>query len=80
MIALVALGADPRDAKPTRCIVIDVALHGKHGIRRLFAFLDTGAQANFLSQKVAIEEGLQADSTFMGVIAADGHLIAVYGQ
>jgi hypothetical protein len=80
MVASMALGASSKDAKPTQCMYIDVALHGEHGICKLFALLDTGAQGNFLSQKVAIEEGLRADSTSMGAMAVDGHSIAVYGR
>jgi hypothetical protein len=49
MIASVALGVDLDNVKPTQCMVVDVALHGKHGIRTLHALLDTGAQGNFLS-------------------------------
>ena len=63
MIASVALGVDPKDAKPTQCMVVKVALHGTHGIRTLYALLDTGAQGNFLSQSVAVEEGFRAKSS-----------------
>jgi hypothetical protein len=43
MIVLVALGVDLDNVKPTQCIVVDVALHSKHGIRTLYALLDIGA-------------------------------------
>ena len=80
MIASVALGVDPKDAQPTQCMVVKVALHGTHGIRTLHALLDTGAQGNFLSQSVAVEEGFRANSSSKGAVAADGHPIVVYGQ
>lgn len=80
MIASVALGKKLEDAKPTQCMLIDVELCGTHGKRKLFALLDTGAQGNFLSQRVAIEEGLQADPTSIGAMSSDGHSIVVYGK
>jgi hypothetical protein len=61
-------------------MVVNVALHKKHSIRRLHALLDTGAQGNFLSQSVAIEEGFQANSTSAGAVAVDGHSIVVYSK
>lgn len=80
MIASVALGADPKNAKSSQCMLIDVELRFKHGIRRLNALLDTGAQGNFLSQRIVAEEGLKADPMTVGAIAADGHAITVYGR
>jgi hypothetical protein len=80
MIALVALGVDLKDVKLTQCIVVDVALHGKHGIRRLHALLNTGAQGNFLSQSVAIKKGFRANSTSAGAVAVDGYSIVVYSK
>jgi hypothetical protein len=80
MIASVALGVDLKDAKPTQCIVVEVALHGTHGIRMLTALLDTGAQANFLSQSVAIEEDFRANSSLIGAMTVDGHSITVYNK
>jgi hypothetical protein len=43
MIVLVALGVNLDNMKPTQCIVVDIALHGKYSIRTLHALLDTGA-------------------------------------
>ena len=80
MIGSAALGVDPEYAKPAQCMIVKVALHGKHGIRMLYALLDIRAQGNFLSQSVAIEEGLRANLSSMGAMAVDGHSIAVYGK
>jgi hypothetical protein len=78
MIASVALGADSEDARLTQYMVIDVELRSQHDTRRLYALLDSGAQANFLSQKVAVEEDFRADSTSIGAMAVDGRSILVY--
>jgi hypothetical protein len=80
MVASVTLGVDPKNAKPTQCMLIDVELRLKHGIRKLHALLNTDAQGNFLSQRVAAEEGLRADPTTVGAVATDGHMITVYGR
>jgi len=46
----------------------------------LFALVDTGAQENFLSQKIVLEEGLQATPTRMSAETVDGHRISIYGE
>ena len=61
-------------------MIINIILCSKHDVCRLYIFLNTGAQASFLSQKVIIKEDFWADSVFMGTIAVDNHLIAVYSQ
>jgi hypothetical protein len=43
MIMLVVLGVNLKDAKPTKCMIINVALHGKYDIHILYALLNMGA-------------------------------------
>ena len=61
-------------------MIINIILCSKYDIYRLYVLLNTGAQASFLSQKIVIKEDFWADPTFMGAIAVDNHLIAVYSQ
>ena len=42
--------------------------------------LDSGAQENFISQRVAVEEGLQMSSSPNKAFAVDGHEVRVYGE
>ena len=58
-----ALGKDPKEAKPTQRLVAEVALLVPRGTRMVTALIDTGAQENFLSQHLVVEEGLQAEQT-----------------
>jgi hypothetical protein len=51
-----------------------------HGTRTLTALVDSGAMENFLSQRVIVEEGLQAHATSMGAYSVDGHDIRIYGR
>jgi hypothetical protein len=44
------------------------------------ALIDTGAQENFISQRVIAEEGMKPEPTSMGAHTIDGHRIAVYGR
>ena len=61
-------------------MVINITLCSKYGIYRLYALLNMSTQASFLLQKIIIEEGFWADSVFMGAMAVDNYLIAVYSQ
>lgn len=80
MMASVALGKDPKEAKPTNSLVTQVVLRLPQGNRMVNALVDSGAHENFLSQKFAIEAGLQADPTTMGAYTIDGHRVAIYGR
>lgn len=75
-----ALGKDPKEAKPTQRLVAEVALRVPRGTRMVTALIDTGAQENFLSQHLVVEEGLQAEQTSIGAHTVDGHHITVYGR
>ena len=80
MSASVALGKQTADVSYTQCIVIDIELCVANGPRPVRALLDTGAQANFLSQTLAIEEGLRGNQASTMAQAVDGHAVTVYGQ
>ena len=80
MIAAVALGKDPRKATQTQSLVTEVTLRLSHGNRVVTALVDCGAQENFLSQKIVVEESLTAQPTTIGAYTIDGHRIAVYGR
>ena len=80
MIASVALSIDPKDVRLSQCMIINIVLCSKHDVYRLYTLLNTDAQASFLSQKIAIKEGFQADPASMGTMAVNSHLIAVYSQ
>ena len=61
-------------------MIIDIILCDKHDIYRLYALLNTDAQASFLSQKIIIKKDFWADSASIGTITVNNHLITVYSQ
>ena len=59
---------------------IELTIRGRGSDRTLVALVDTGAQSNFLSQKVVKEEGLNAVPSTQGIIGVDGRPLSVYGK
>jgi hypothetical protein len=80
MIAAVALGKDPSRAKQTQSLTTQLILRLPHANRMVTALVDCGAHDNFLSQKLVVEEGLQAIPTSTGAHTIDGHRITIYGR
>ena len=56
MITSVALRIDSKNVRLSQCIIINIVLCSKHDVYRLYTLLNIGAQASFLSQKIAIKE------------------------
>jgi RNase H-like domain found in reverse transcriptase/Reverse transcriptase (RNA-dependent DNA polymerase)/Integrase zinc binding domain/Chromo (CHRromatin Organisation MOdifier) domain len=79
-VASVALGVDPERARQSVCMLVNIELSINGGSRRLSALLDSGAEGNFLSQKVCVEAGLRANQASRGAVSLDGHRVTVYGQ
>ena len=79
-VAAVALGADPEKAEETPCMRVSVELT-INGLRRRFrALLDSGAEGNFISQKVCVESALRSNQISRGAVSVDGHRVTVYGH
>lgn len=75
-----------RGASPTqttqeqrKALVMEVEISTRTGRRTLSVLLDSGAQANFISQLVIAEEGLTAPPKSTRVRTLAGHAIKVYG-
>jgi hypothetical protein len=78
-IASVALGRSPLGAVRSNAMEVVVALSLPHGKRTFRALLDSGADYNFINQKLVVEEQLQGfDVGSMGY-AIDKHPVYIYG-
>jgi len=67
-------------SKSEECIFLDVEIQISQGKRVLRALLDSGAQGNFISQAIVLEEGVALQKSATRVSGVGGHLVAVHGQ
>ena len=75
------LGLDAVETSASEeCIFLDVEIQTPQGKRMLRALLDSGAQGNFLSQAIVIEEKILLSKTSTRVNGVGGHEVTVYGQ
>ena len=74
-----ALGLSAVEAESEEHIFLDVKVQTKRGKRRLHALLDSGAQGNFISQAIVLEEDITCEKTATCVNGVGGHSVAVYG-
>jgi RNase H-like domain found in reverse transcriptase/Reverse transcriptase (RNA-dependent DNA polymerase)/Integrase zinc binding domain/Integrase core domain/Chromo (CHRromatin Organisation MOdifier) domain len=78
--ASTALGLFTVEAESDGCIFLDIEVQTPRGKRRLRALLDSGAQGNFISQAIVVEEGLSLERTATRVNGVGGHTVAVHGK
>jgi hypothetical protein len=75
-----ALGIPQSGNKPPRSLQLQIDIPSPQGWRTLHALLDSGAEENFISQRVVMESRLQSKMAATRVKSIDGHQIVVYGQ
>ena len=64
----------------SQVLATEIGLVGPQGTRMISALIDTGAQENFISQHIIVEERMEAEPTSIGAHTIDGHRIAIYGR
>jgi Reverse transcriptase (RNA-dependent DNA polymerase)/RNase H-like domain found in reverse transcriptase len=74
------LGLTAVEAGHDACLFLDVEIQTPRGKRTLRALLDSGAQGNFISQAVILEEGISCEKTATRVNGVGGHTVAVHGR
>ena len=79
--ASMALGLPPRGPSAVKTAMeCEIVVYFPQGKRTLRALVDSGAQDNFISQKVIVEEGVRAPLSNITAHAVDGHQVRVYGR
>jgi Reverse transcriptase (RNA-dependent DNA polymerase)/RNase H-like domain found in reverse transcriptase/Integrase zinc binding domain/Chromo (CHRromatin Organisation MOdifier) domain/Integrase core domain len=78
--ASMALGLNMIEANNSEeCIFLDVEVQTPQGKRMLHALLDSGAQGNFISQAIVLEERIPFEKTSARVNGVGGQGVSVYG-
>jgi hypothetical protein len=80
MSASLALGLPKGSVKPSQGLVIEIDIEVPHGKRTLLALVDSGAQKNFIDQRVVLQNEIEGTKPLMKAVAVDGHPIRTYGQ
>ena len=80
MCASVATGRNPEGAKNTSRLTTRVILRTAQGNRTFLALIDCGANENFISQRVVVEQGLQATPSRVSAKTIDDHKVVIYGE
>lgn len=85
MSASAALGMRDASSQPTtsreqKALIMKVDIETPKGERTISVLLDSGAQANFISQLVVVEEGAVATPSTVHVRTVAGQSIRVYGN
>jgi Retroviral aspartyl protease len=62
------------------CLEVEIEITVAQGTRTLRALVDSGARANFISQRVIIKEDIPATSKLARAHSIDGHTIRTYGR
>ena len=76
-----ALGASMTGAGRERNSISQTMEITLGGVKRaVHVLIDSGAELNFISQKVIAEQGLSAISSSIRAHAVDGHEVQVYGE
>ena len=76
-----ALGRNPEGAKKSkRSLVTKVVVRLPQGNRKFTALIDCGAEENFISQRLVVEEGLPSLPSSMRGRTIDGHRVTIYGE
>ena len=73
-------GVSEKERIAQKSLVMDLEVTGPQGTRTVRTLLDSGAQANFISQMLIAEMGAQPVSTNVRVRTVAGQSIRVYGK
>ena len=79
MSASIALGVPPDRATPSRALVIKIDISGPHGRRTLTALVDSGAQENFIDQRIVIDMEIPRQTASMKASVINSYSIHTYG-
>ena len=79
MSAAIALGVPSNRAQPSRALVIKIDITAPQGKRTLTALVDSGAQENFIDQRVVKELDLASKPAPIRATSIDGHTLKTYG-
>jgi transposase InsO family protein len=80
MSAALALGIPHDRAKPSRALAITISVSTPHGVRTVSALVDSGAEENFIDQRVVKAMDLPSEPLSVRANATDGHHLRTYGQ
>ena len=78
--AVAALGIPQTSGRQPNSLQLQIDIPTSRRWRTLHALLDSGAEENFISQKVIVESKLDAKPVSTRVKSIDGHSINLYGQ
>ena len=77
---MAALGITQTSTIPPRSIQLQIEIPTSQGWRTLNALLDSGAEENFISQKIIVEARLVPQSALARVKTVNGHPVSLYGR